>query len=692
MSKERKTNSTNREKASGLEEKEKKIAQKAEKKRARMEKKANRKPMKKGTKAFLIGFFGLICAGILTCCILGIKMVTYVVSYKNGPVKIDLDIYKSQQYRTSVLYATNEDGKKIEMTRLHGAENREWVDYKNIPKNLRNSFVFAEDKRFYDHHGVDWLRTAAVFVRNNKQGGSTITQQLIKNLTGKNEVTYVRKFNEICQALNLEENYTKEDIIEAYLNTVYLGAGCYGVKTAAETYFGKDLDELTVAECALIAGQTKNPYANNPYVNMENAIIRQQYVLKCLWENGKINEKTYKKALKYDIEVLPKKAITDGGTAEINSYYVDFVIDDVIANLVDLGYESSEATQMVYCGGLQIETAVDMRVQKSVEEIYENRKGFEYASKDKYGQLPDSAITIMDYQGRVVAIVGGTGKKTANRVKNRASTSYRQPGSSIKPLTVYAPSIDMGYITSGSTTILDKAITLPNGQIWPKNYNGDHGSGQNVTVNSAVYRSLNTVPARIVYEILGIEKSYEYATKVFHLKHLTAKDKDLSPLAVGGTNGGVSTLEMAAAYACFGNGGRYYKPYSFYRVIDRDGNVIIDNTTPKWEQAIQESAADKMLTILTGVTTNASGTAYGCGVSGLQTYAKTGTTTDNYDKWICCGTPYYVCSIWYGYNMPSNLYGSSSQVKSILKTVYNTIHKDLSRQRTFETVKSELGE
>lgn len=678
-----------------LEKKEKRIAQKAEKKRLKLEKKANKKPMNPGLKTALVVILGFIVACGLTVCIVGLNMFNYVVSYKNGSLAINLDSYKSQQYQTSILYYFNDAGKKKELIRLHGEENRMWVDIKDIPENLKWAFVCLEDKRFYSHSGVDWLRTVKVAISNSSQGGSTITQQLIKNLTKQNEVTYVRKFSEITRALNLEENYDKDEILEAYLNTVYLGSGCYGVKTAAETYFNKELDELSLAECALLAAITQNPYKFNPYTNLEKAQVRQKYCLDCMLEEGKITEKQHDKAVDKTIKLANKKSTakneTDDEDKEYQSFYVDYVIDEVMADLMsEYGYDQSEAWQLVYCGGLRIETACDLNVQKKLENIYVNRKGFPYAVKDKYGELPDSACTIMDYQGRIVALIGGTGKKKGNRVKNRATTSFRQPGSSIKPLSIYAPAVDMGYIKSGSTTILDQCITLPNGQKWPHNYNGDYGSGGNVTVASAIYRSLNTVPARILHETLGVATSYKYATENFQLKHLTASDKDLSPLAVGGTNGGVSTLEMARAYAAFGNGGRVYDSYSYYRVLDRNGKVLLDNSKPTYSRAIKESTADIMLGLLTGVTTNSSGTAYGCAVSGLQTFAKTGTTTDNYDKWICAGTPYYVCSIWYGYNIPSNLSGTSLQIRTILKQVFGDIHQGLSRKRTFNTVKSEL--
>lgn len=682
---------------------EEKIQLKTEKKKMKMEKKANRKPMNPTLKWVLIAVCGIAAACIVTGCLIGVRMLGYIVSVRNGDSLIDLDVYKSEQYQTSILYAFDENGEKSEIARLHGTENREWVSIKKIPKELQWAFVCLEDKRFYDHEGVDWLRTIKCFLSSSSggtQGGSTMTQQLIKNLTRQNQATFVRKFNEILNALNLEKNYEKADILEAYLNTIYLGSGCYGVKTAAETYFGKELKELTVAECAMLASITQNPYKYNPYTNFEdgddNVKIRMNYCLKCMFEQGKITEKQYKKALKYKITLSSKRSAAQTTVTETdkkqkyNSYYVDYVIDEIISDLrKEYGYDYNEAWRQVYCGGLKIETACDMRIQSIVEDIYVNRTNFPYSHLDQYGKLPESAVTIADYEGRILAIVGGTGKKTGDRVKNRASTSFRQPGSSIKPLTVYGPCVDKGYITSGNATFLNAAITLPDGTLWPRNYAGDKGTGEYITVESALCRSLNTVPARLLNEVLGVSNSYDYAKNKFHLDHLTENDKDLSPLAVGGTNGGVSTLEMVAAYAVFGNGGRYYEPCSYYRVLDRNGKVILDNSKPKYEQAISEKASKTMLDLLSHVTTRSYGTAYGCTVSGMVTYAKTGTTTENNDKWMCIGSPYYVMSIWYGYDYPSDL--SSVNLISLTKTILSRTHQGLSR-KTFDAVRSELSE
>ncbi|MGN1417854.1 MAG: penicillin-binding transpeptidase domain-containing protein, partial [Acutalibacteraceae bacterium] len=452
--------------------------------------------------------------------------------------------------------------------------------------------------------------------------------------------------------------------------------------------------ELNLIECATLAGITKAPYSLNPYVNYDKCIERQQTCLWYMHDQGKITDNQYNKALKSKIKLLDQKSSTsddEKDDEDILSWYDEYVIDQVIADLQsEYGYEYNEAWRMVYYGGLSIYSAVDLDMQEWLESVYKDRLGFPSAGRDSKGNLPQSSMTIMDYQGRIVALVGGTGEKTTNRAYNRATDNRakRQPGSSIKPLSVYAPAIDTGII-SPSSTILEKAITA-DGRTWPRNFNGDYGSGDYVTVENALVRSLNTVPARILKEMLGLETSYEYCNEKFKL-HLSDTDIGLSQLAVGGTNTGVTTLEMAAAFATFGNGGQYYKAYSYYKVLDRNGEVLLDNTKNEAEQVIKPETAQAMLGMMTKAVTQSNGTAYGSKISGFQTFAKTGTTSDNCDKWYCGGTPYYVASVWYGYDYRSNLYtGGSNPSKTIFRYVFEEIHDGL-KEKTFDDVLEEVG-
>ena len=648
-------------------------------------------------------FFCIFASIMLTGIIVGNTLLTYYDSYVNGDIVINLENYKNSQSQTTIMYAYGEEDNLIELQRLHGEENRIWVDYDEMPEDLIWAFICLEDKRFYEHPGVDWIRTIGVMIKPSLegQGGSTITQQLIKNLTDEKDVTYIRKFNEILRALNLEKNYSKKDIIEAYLNTASLGAGCYGVKTAAETYFGKSLSELTISECAMIAGITKAPYSLNPYANYEKCMDRRDDCLYFMHQEGKITTKEYNKALEEKIVVKEyQKTDSDEQTedVEILSWYEEYVIDQVITDLQkQYGYEYNEAWRQVYYGGLNIYAAVDLDVQAKLMDSYEDRDGFPRAStKDKNGNLPNSAMVIMDYQGRIVAIAGGTGEKTENRSYNRATDqrAKQQPGSSIKPLAVYAPAIDLGHVTA-STTILEKAITV-NGKPWPRNFNGDHGSGNYVSVENALVRSLNTVPVRILYEQLGLKASMKYCNEVFHLNlnpnDPPSGDKGLSALAVGGTTTGVTPLEMAAAFATFGNGGRYYEAYSYFQVTDRNGNIVLDRTKEIPERAIKTETASSVLSMLTKAVTQSAGTGYGSKINGFQTFAKTGTSSDNYDKWYCGGTPHYVAAVWYGHDYDINLHtGSSNPAKTIFKYVFSNIHKDL-ESKSFDDVASQVDQ
>ena len=452
-------------------------------------KKKKAKKKSKGHPKLYVAFLTLFCifvAGMLTVIIIGNSVASYMDSHVNGELAINLEDYKDSQNQTSIMYGYNDAGKAIELARLHGTENRIWVDFDEMPENLIQAYVCLEDRKFFTHPGVDWIRTIAVMIKPEfaGQGASTITQQLIKNLTDDDQTTYNRKFNEIIRALNLEKNYSKKDIIEAYLNTVSLGAGCYGVKTAAETYFGKEVSELNLLECCALAGITKAPYTNNPYVNKDgNFQKRIDRCLYAMWEEGKISEKTYNKYLGKSPKVKPRGSVSTDSEekTDILSWYEEYVIDQVIADLQkEYEYDYQEASRMIYYGGLRIYAAVDIDMQKTLEDMYRNRTGFPSSRYDSRGQLPQSSMTIMDYQGRIVALVGGTGKKTANNVYNRAvdHRAKRQPGSSIKPLSVYAPAVDLG-IVSANSPIIEKALEgYNNGKDWPQNFNGDHGSGE----------------------------------------------------------------------------------------------------------------------------------------------------------------------------------------------------------------------
>lgn len=656
-----------------------------------MAKNEKNKSEKKRNK-FLMVILGIICVGALTCVTIFGYIVFNIISVANGDIIIDLDDYKENQNQTSFIYAyeDNDPTKPVELLRLHAEENRIWVDLNSISVNLQDAFINIEDKRFYNHHGVDWIRTIGTVKYGFSQGGSTITQQLIKNITEHKDVTFVRKFNEILSALNLEKNYEKPDILEAYLNTVYLGSGCYGVKTAAEKYFGKDCKDLNLAEATCLAVITKAPYGYNPLLNPEKNKTRQEYALKMMMEQGMISQQEYEDAVNYDLiltndpRYVPsaeeleaqKKEKEEENADGFWSYYIDFLINSVIKDFMDeQGMSERQASKQIYSGGLKIYSCVDLDVQEDLEYIFENRIGF--ANDEIQG-----AMTIMDYKGRVVAIIGGAGEKTENRSLVRASDSYRQPGSTIKPLSTYAPLLDLEKIT-WSTKIMDYAFAYQGG-MYPHNVDKTLGSGGKVTIQKALQESMNTVPARLIKDELTMATSIDYLENHFMLSRLDKKkDQDLGPLATGSLTNGASTLEMCAAYACFGNGGKYYKPYAYYKITNHSGSqTIFDNTDPSWTQAISEAASDVMCEMLQTVRTHLYGDCPN--VRKFQIMAKTGTTTDDKDRWFCAGTPYYVGAVWYGYSAKPRTIGASTNPAGIVFfNVFDRIHRGLNTDVSF---------
>lgn len=654
-------------------------------------------------------FFSVVMVLTAIVLICGTVACTYVYNfadeYVNGEKKIDLDEYKANQEQTSIIYGYGPNKELVELLKLHGAENRVWIDYKDIPQEMIDAFRDLEDKRFEEHEGVDWYGTVFGVVSSGfKRGASTITQQLIKNLTGENGRTVNRKFYEILNALNVERFYTKKTIMEFYLNTVSLGNGCYGIKTAAEKYFGKDVEDLNAAECAVIASITKAPADYDPLTEPEANRKRQEYCLSCMYNEGSITKKEYDKALDYELiftnsdnykgsqvtkddsdeKDYTEKDIkfTDKTDSSKSSYYVEYVIDKVIEDLqeeYDLTY--NEAWKKVFFGGLRIYTAIDLDIQDAAENVYENRITFPKEKETKEKPAVQSAITIMDYSGRVVAMIGGAGEKTTFRGLNRATDSPRQPGSSIKPLSIYAPVID-NNVATWSTMVQNYGIKRGSSR-WPVNYGGSHGSATSfVTVQYAVQQSYNTVPAQLLKKT-GIDTCFDFLVDDLKFSTFITDEKDphydgnYSTLCVGGSSNGVTTLEMTAAFAIFGNNGYYFEPYCYYKVTNNDGKeILLEAGDSDGEQVISESSAGVMRQLLKTVVS--SGTGAGYGISGFETFGKTGTTTDNKDRWFVGGTPYYVAAVWYGYDEPRAITNTSGNpAGKIFKEILNEVHGDL---------------
>lgn len=659
---------------------------------------------------FVLAFFGVCMAiGIIGACVACGYVYNYADEYVNGEKKIDLEMYKANQAQTSIIYAYDSDKELVEMLRLHGAENRVWVEYDDIPQDMIDAFRDLEDKRFEEHQGVDWTRTILGVAKSGfAQGGSTITQQLIKNITGENGRMASRKFFEILNALNVERYYHKKTIMEFYLNTVYLGNGCYGIKTAAEVYFGKNVEDLNTAECAIIASITQSPADLDPLSEdgYEENKDRKEYCLSCMLEQDSITQAEYDEAIDFEpiltnsenykgSQVTEDKESTNKEYTEDDvkltssqngesSYYVEFVIDQVIEDLQE-EYELTynEAWKKVFFGGLRIYTAVDLDVQSAAENVYINRITFPEEEDTEEDPAVQSAITIMDYSGRVVAMVGGAGEKDPENFRglNRASQSVRQPGSAIKPLSVYTPAIENDVIT-WSTMVQNYGIKMGSSR-WPVNYGGSAGSPTSfVTAQYALQQSYNTVPAQIMNE-LGISNSFDFLVDDLKFSTLVTDEDDpnydgnYSSMCVGGMSEGVTTLEMTAAFAIYGNNGYYYEPYSYYKVTNHDGTeVLLESNDETGEQVISESTAGVMRELLTKVVTWGTGSGYG--IDGFDTFAKTGTTTDDKDRWFVGGTPYYVASVWYGYDEPKAITNTSGNpAGKIFREIMNAAHEEL---------------
>lgn len=594
----------------------------------------------------------------------------------------DMNIQTLALNYSSFIYYEDESGVPREFEQIQSENNRIWVDSSQIPQVMKDAIVAIEDERFYKHHGVDVKRTlgatgkwvlAKVGIGNANYGGSTITQQVIKNITNEKENTPSRKVKEMMRAVALEKQLTKDEILTMYLNIVYFANGCNGVEAAANTYFDKDAADLTLAEAASIAGITQFPTQYDPFVNPQNNIEKRNVVLSKMLELGYITQAEYVEAAASDLVVSNAHKENRG---RVTSYFVDQVVNDVINDLVEQkGYSTDFATQQVYNGGLKIYSTIDPEIQDIMEDVFEDTSNF-----PSTGRGAQSAMVVIDpYTGKVRGIIGGLGEKTDIRGWNRATQSVRQPGSSIKPLSVYAPAIDTGKITE-VTTVVDEEITIGNDKWTPKNaYDGFKGE---MTVKEAVARSAN-IPAVKVLDMVGVSTSFGYLQNKFHLSTLVDGDKNFSSLALGGLTQGVTVKEMAAAYGTFVNSGKYIKPHTYTQVLDSTGQVILENTS-NTTQAISAASAFITADLLYGVVNNSLGTGQSARLDcGISTYGKTGTTDDDCDKWFVGFTPYYVGACWYGFDTPSSIRAagvSGNPTVTAWKLVMERIHRNLNKK------------
>ena len=628
----------------------------------------------------------------------------------------------------STLYYVDADGQIQVYQEIHAETSSEWASYEDIPTNLINAAVAIEDHRFYEHQGVDWITTvkatARMFFGDSSVGGSSITQQLIKNILlssdeSADDVTVQRKVMEIFRAVQLEKRYDKKTIMEMYLNVIYLGQRCQGVRSAAETYYGKELEKLTLAECASLISITNNPSLYDPYSEKVYEFegeerdgfgrnrYRQLVVLSQMLEHGFITQEEYDEAVAQEIvlkngvddedrlaECLScgyKDTIStltvDGSryycpacSAEIEvgvdaseyyySWYTETVLEDVgMAMAQQEGVAWNDNTKKLYMkrlqtGGYSIYICIDVEVQEELDKIYTN---LDNIPATRGGQQLQSAAVIIDNEtGDIAAIVGAVGEKTGFDYQNMATEAKRQSGSAIKPLSIYAPGFESGLITP-ATVIPDMPISynVVSSGPYPKNDNRRYSYSR--TIYSGVVSSVNAVAARTLQKI-GESYGYDYATEKFGLSTLVESyvddngtihsDIGIGPLAMGAQTWGVTVRDMTAAYATFANKGVYREARTFTKVYDKEGNLVIDNVQDSRE-ILSEKAVDYMNYCL--INAAESGTGHEADMHsswssvGITTAGKTGTTGDNKDRWFCGYTGYYTSAVWTGYRYPETI-------------------------------------
>ena len=639
---------------------------------------------------FLKMFLTVMLVGIITVSIVVGTFLIYAFTMVDGTMDVNLNDLELN-FTTTIYVEDKENTQWVEYQRLHGEFNRIWVpynetqakdkentEYDGIPQQLVDAFVAIEDKRFHTHYGVDWKRTFGAVINtvipiySSKQGGSTITQQLVKNLTDDRDQSAMRKVREIMRARHLESEYSKSTILECYLNTIPMGHGLYGVEVAANYYFGKSVDELTLLECASLASITKGPSIYDPEDNPENNKTRRETVLAFMLEEKYITQEQYDAVLKEELNLVASKENLNEN--EVNNYFVDALIVDVTNGLAEkYGWDDVHAAENFYSGGYKIYATIDPEIQAAVDEVFSNSQT--YGLKGKDGSQLQGAFTIMDYRGRIRGLAGGIGEKTVNLGLsgfNRATDAIRQPGSTMKPIAAYAPAIENGIIHSSS--ILNDTATNYNG--WtPKNWYNSYWGG--VTTQYALERSINTIPVYLVNK-LGPQNCYDFLTQKLGITTLNEFDVDLSPLGMGGTNGGITTKESAAAYAVFGNGGQYYKPTLYYAVYDQHNDVVLSNEDIKPNTAISEDTATVMNKLLQNVVYGSNGTGKGAAgyIKNMKIYAKTGTSNNSNDLWFVGGTPYYVASCWCGYDSQQTISDSAIALK-MWGAVMSKVHTGL---------------
>ena len=623
----------------------------------------------------------------------GLAVVGAVAGIAKGYVETAPDLNLAaldEQAQTSFIY----DAGGNLICEYKGTENRVMVSLAAMPTYLQRAFVAVEDSRFYTHNGVDLKRIVGAFVSNlsssSTQGGSTITQQLIKNTLLSSEQSYKRKIQEAYLAMQLEQKYTKDEILESYLNTIYLGENYYGVQTAAQGYFGKSLAELTLRECAMLAGTCNSPYYYNPRRNfytrskegVDYAAItndRTNYVLRCMYENQFITYEQYQEALDpATARVLEKDPSSGAGMYEY-PHYVEYAVSEVVDILLELnGLENTTANRYAMenklrTGGYHVKLAIDTDIQKIVEDSLENWTKYPslrdpadkvYRSKNPDGTYdeiiqPQAAAVVLDYRtGELKAIVGSRTKPTAKKTLNRATDMKMPVGSSIKPIAVYAPALELG--ASPASIVYNMPLPISGWKnakgedTWPKNYGGGGYTGP-TTLRYAMRKSLNTAAAQTLMTMVGVERSADF------LRRMGIDDDhiDETPFGLSLGSSGITPMQMTVAFGVLANGGVYQEPISVLGISDSEGKVVWDgHANQERRRVFSESTSYMIVDMLKDAVSSGTGTT--AKIKGQTVGGKTGTNSDQKGVFFSGMTGYYASALWVGHDNYKALAGSST--------------------------------
>lgn len=662
--------------------------EKARLKKAKRDRKRKRKTVRRIILTYLLLIVLLV--GVIGGYIAYEKFGKDLLTYRDAAIELVANSSERtfRQDETSVVYDAN--GKKIR--EVTGEKEVYYKTYDEIPAYFVEAMVSVEDRRFYEHNGVDYegiARAAYILFKNNgniTQGASTITQQLARGIFLTNEVSYERKIKEIFIAWELEKKYTKQQILEFYLNTIFFSNSYYGIGAAAKGYFDKDLDELSVSEVAFLCAIPNSPTYYDPRTNYDHTIERRNKILNDMYDLGYLNELELQMALEEDIVLAEEKQVSHDYIETFTNFCATEALMEASGFEFQYKFETTEEQQKynksyretydeyyasLYTGGYQIYTSIEPNKQKLLQQTIDETLAVDEEKNEETGiyNLQGAATCIDNSTGKVVAIVGGrTQEELKGYSLNRAYQSARQPGSTIKPLVVYTPQLERGY--TPATRVDDTKFEEKN---MPEN-SGLSYSGM-ISLAQAVAASKNVVAYRLFGQLTP-EVGVEYLLNM-NFNYLTIEDRHNMAACLGGLTYGATTVEMASGYATIENDGEFRKPTCIVKITDSQGNVIVDGTKIKSKQVYELNASRMMISMLKGVFTG--GTASGLGIPGMSCAGKTGTTDNNTDGWFCAFTPYYTTSVWVGYDTPQSTKGlwGSTYPGRIWNNFMTPIHEGL---------------